>query len=141
MTKSTYLPRLFFPVMVLLMLFGLTPVAIADNAQAAIEFESITHDFGVIKADDGKVTCQYKFTNTGNAPLAIIEVTNGGCGCTKPSYPQQPIAPGASGTITITFDPKAYRGEISRTVRVTTNGKPKRVRLNFKADIIPVNKK
>lgn len=109
----------------------------ADNSHACINFEQSIHDFGVIKANGGKVSCEYQFTNTGDAPLAIIDVTNGGCGCTKPEYPVEPLAPGAKGIIRITFDPLNFKGEIMRTVRVTTNGKPKRAKLTFKADIIP----
>lgn len=111
--------------------------AIADNNGAAISFAETTHDFGTIKASDGKVSATYKFTNTGTEPLIIITVTNGGCGCTTPTYTKAPIAPGKSGEITIHFDPSGRRGEFNREVKVKTNAQKKRIPLKFSGVIIP----
>ncbi len=113
-----------------------TAIAIAAG-KPEIKFESTVHDFGTIKASGGTVTATYRFTNTGDAPLVIIKVTNGGCGCTTPSYPKQPIAPNATGEITIKFDPQGRRGEFNRQVKVTTNAKNKRTSLKFSGAIIP----
>lgn len=111
--------------------------SIADNGGAEITFESTKHDFGNIKAGGGEVTATYKFKNTGDKPLVIISVTNGGCGCTTPSYPKAPIAPGQTGQITIKFDPSGRRGELNREVKVKTNASKKRVGLKFSGVIIP----
>lgn len=108
----------------------------SDNG-AAITFAETSHDFGTIKANNGKVSATYHFTNTGTEPLIIITVTNGGCGCTTPSYPKQPIAPGKSGEITIHFDPSGRRGEFDREVKVKTNAQKKRISLKFSGVIIP----
>lgn len=124
----------------ILLLFALLIPALAMTAadnHSKIEFEKTSHDFGTISADGGKVSCAYKFTNTGNAPLVIISVTNGGCGCTTPSFPKEPVQPGKSGEIVIHFDPEARKGEFNREVRVRTNGTPKRVSLKFSGVIIP----
>lgn len=110
---------------------------IANDNGAAITFAENSHDFGSIKASDGKVSATYHFTNTGNEPLIIITVTNGGCGCTTPSYPKAPIAPGDSGEITIKFDPNGRRGEFNREVKVKTNAQKKRISLKFSGVIIP----
>lgn len=97
-----------------------------------------TYDLGTIHANKGMVKAIYKFTNTGTEPLVIISVTNGGCGCTKPSYPLQPIAPGKSGQIVINFNPKGRKGELRREVKVKTNVKgSKRTSLKFTGVIIP----
>lgn len=111
--------------------------AIADNNGATISFAETIHDFGTIKASDGKVSATYKFTNTGTEPLIIITVTNGGCGCTTPTYTKAPIAPGKSGEITIHFDPSGRRGEFNREVKVKTNAQKKRIPLKFSGVIIP----
>lgn len=112
-------------------------VAMAADNKAAITFSENSHDFGTIKASAGKVSATYTFTNTGNAPLMIVSVSNGGCGCTTPSYPKEPIAPGKSGTITIHFDPTGRQGEFNRKVKVTTNAGGKRQTLKFSGVIIP----
>lgn len=112
-------------------------VAMAADNKAAITFSETSHDFGTIKASAGKVSATYTFTNTGNAPLMIVSVSNGGCGCTTPSYPKEPIAPGKSGKITIHFDPSGRQGEFNRKVKVTTNAGGKRQTLKFSGVIIP----
>ncbi len=124
---------------ILLLLALMIPAMIltAGGNQSKIEFEKTSHDFGTINADGGKVSCRYTFTNTGDAPLVIISVTNGGCGCTTPSFPKEPIQPGKTGEIVIHFDPEGRKGEFNREVRVRTNGSPKRVSLKFSGVIIP----
>lgn len=120
----------------LLALISMMAVSAADKG-SAITFSETKHDFGTIKANGGKVTAVYRFTNTGTEPLVIITVTNGGCGCTTPAYPKAPIAPGKSGEISIQFDPSGRRGEFNREVKVKTNASKKRVPLMFTGTIIP----
>ncbi len=102
-----------------------------------IKFDSTKHDFGIIHAKGAPVTATYAFTNTGDEPLIIVSVTNGGCGCTKPSFTPEPIAPGKSGEIKITFNPAGRKGELNRSVKVQTNASKKRVSLSFKGVVVP----
>ncbi len=115
----------------------LTASVFAANPKPEISFEQTKFDFGTIKANEGSVTATYKFTNTGDAPLIIINVTNGGCGCTTPSYTKEPIAPGMTGEIKIHFNPTGRRGEFNREVKVKTNVSSKREKLFFCGAIIP----
>jgi hypothetical protein len=92
------------------------------NAQivsgAKIEFSKETHDYGTVKyGADG--TCTFDFTNTGSEPL-IISNAKGSCGCTVPEWPKEPIAPGATGTIKVSYDTKRP-GAISKSVTITCN--------------------
>lgn len=109
----------------------------AMAAGPEITFDTTTHDCGTIRADKGAVSWTYRFTNTGDAPLVIISVSNGGCGCTKPAFPAQPVAPGKSGEIKITFNPEGRRGQLDRKVKVRTNASSKPVMLSFNGMIIP----
>ncbi|MBU2019294.1 MAG: DUF1573 domain-containing protein [Bacteroidetes bacterium] len=85
---------------------------------AKIDFKKETHDYGNVKyGADG--ACTFEFTNTGNAPL-IISNAKGSCGCTVPSWPKEPIAPGAKGTITVKYDTKRP-GAINKSVTITSN--------------------
>lgn len=102
-----------------------------------VEFSSRTHDFGNIKADGGRVTATYEFTNTGDEPVSIVTVTNGGCGCTKPEFPLQPIPPGKTGEIKVHFNPATFKGEFSRAVKVQFNFSKKRTVLKFNGVVIP----
>lgn len=85
---------------------------------AKIEFEKEVHDYGNVKYG-ANGTCTFEFKNTGNAPLIISKAT-GSCGCTVPSWPKEPIAPGAKGTITVKYDTKRP-GPISKSVTITSN--------------------
>lgn len=115
----------------------LVTIAAAAAGKANIKFESTSYDFGNIKASGGPVTAVYEFKNTGDAPLVIVNVTNGGCGCTKPDYPKEPVKPGMRGVIKIHFNPAGRRGELNRQVKVKTNGATKTVALTFSGVIIP----
>ncbi len=56
-------------------------------------FESETIDYGTIDQDaDGKR--EFVLTNNGNKPLIIMNAV-GSCGCTVPTFPKEPIAPGS----------------------------------------------
>lgn len=112
------------------------PLSADKKGKAKIQFSEYTYDFGVIKEANGAVSHTFEFTNTGNANLIITEVT-ATCGCTRPEYPKEPIAPGKKGKIKITYNPLARPGIIDRTITVKTNGSPKKVRLKIKGNVIP----
>jgi hypothetical protein len=65
----------------------------------------------------------YTFTNTGKVPL-IIRSATAQCGCTVPRRPQKPIAPGATGEITVVFDSKGNPGNQRKPVMVVANTNP-----------------
>lgn len=112
---------IFFSVV---MLVGSMMISNAASAQqvgdngAKIDFAKETHDYGNVKYG-ANGTCTFKFKNTGNAPL-IISKAEGSCGCTVPSWPKEPIAPGASSEITVKYDTKRP-GPISKSVTITSN--------------------
>lgn len=106
-------------------------------AKGDAQFASREHDFGTIKAKGGAVTAAYEFTNTGDEPISIVTVTNGGCGCTKPSFPLEPIAPGKKGTIKVTFNPATFKGEFHRSVKVQFSYSRKRTVLKFSGVVVP----
>ena len=85
---------------------------------AKIEFSKQTHDYGTIKYG-ANGTSTFSFKNTGNAPLIISKAT-GSCGCTVPSWPKTPIAPGATSEITVKYDTKRP-GPIAKSVTITSN--------------------
>ena len=111
--------------------------AISIHAKADVHFTSKNHDFGTIKAKGGEVTAEYEFTNTGDEPVSIVTVTNGGCGCTKPSFTLEPIAPGKKGVIKVTFNPATCKGEFKRSVKVQVSNSRKRTVLKFNGVVIP----
>ena len=103
------------------------------NAQAKIEFKLETVDYGEIeKGSDGVRT--FEFTNTGDEPLIISEVKST-CGCTVPSKPKGPIAPGASDVIKVKYDTKRV-GPIRKTITVYSNAEKPIVSLKIKGKVL-----
>ena len=89
----------------LLLIIGLTTYAAVWQSQgeAEITFEKTTHNFGSFPESSPKVTCVFKFKNSGDGPLVIHQAI-ASCGCTVPQYPKEPIKPGESGQITVTYN-------------------------------------
>lgn len=85
---------------------------------AIISIDKETHDYGTIE-QGGNGECTFTVTNTGTAPL-IISLCKGSCGCTVPSCPKEPIAPGASATIKVKYDSNRV-GPINKSVTITSN--------------------
>jgi len=90
---------------------------VASQAQE-ISFEKEIHDFGTFE-QHGNGTYEFKFTNTGDAPL-IISNSKGSCGCTVPVWPKEPIAPGASHVIKVKYDTKRI-GAFNKSVTISSN--------------------
>ncbi len=110
---------------VVLAVFGImTSTAQAKKAAApkvegaGMAFESETVDYGSIPHNaDGKR--EFVFVNNGNKPLIITNAV-GSCGCTVPTFPKEPIAPGAKATIGVKYD-TARVGAFTKTVTITSN--------------------
>jgi hypothetical protein len=112
----------------------------AQNAQEEknpnapiISFAKTVHDYGTIyQNDDG--TCQFEFTNTGKEPL-ILSRPKSSCGCTVPTWPKQPILPGKSEAIKVTYSTKRV-GPINKTVTIYSNASNSPVVLRIKGKVL-----
>lgn len=102
---------------------------------AQIEFKEQTHNYGTVKyGSDGSYV--FTFTNTGNAPLTISKCESS-CGCTIPSWPKEPIAPGAKGEIKVVYDTKKS-GAINKEVYIFSNAvNESKVSLRIKGNVMP----
>ncbi len=61
----------------------------------------------------------FELKNTGNKPLVISKVDTG-CGCAVASFPTDPIEPGASFTVNVTYD-ASMMGHFSKFVDIYSN--------------------
>jgi hypothetical protein len=102
---------------------------VEENPNAPeITFEKLVHDYGTIPfGGDGVST--FKFTNTGKEPL-ILSQPQSSCGCTVPTWPKEPILPGASEEIKVTYNTKRA-GPINKTVTIRSNAKTNTVVLRI----------
>lgn len=112
--------KVLFSLLMMFVATAATSTVVAQEVQngAQLEFAKETHDYGTIE-NGANGECTFEFKNTGNAPL-IISNAKGSCGCTVPSWPKEPIAPGASSKITVKYDTKRP-GAINKSVTITSN--------------------
>ncbi len=110
---------------------------VGDKSKAlpktTIKWEETSHDFGNI-AEGDRAEYTFKFTNVGSEPL-IIENCKAGCGCTVPTWPKEPILPGKSDLIKVSFNSSGKPGMQSKDVTVTANTENINSKLTIKANV------
>ena len=79
-----------------------------------------------------------QLVNTGNEPLIIVKA-QAGCGCTVINYPEEPIQPGDTAAVGITYNPSGRPGQFSKQVLIFTNTIPKRTVLEISGNVIPTD--
>lgn len=100
---------------------GLTLLATSSLQAQEFSWKETSHDFGLIDEADGTVSYDFEFTNTGDQPLVIKQVITG-CGCTSAKWSKKPYAPGAKGTIRISYQPEGRKmKDFSIPTEVFTN--------------------
>lgn len=115
---------------------GESAQATASGKMPKITFaEKGIYDFGTLTEGD-TVEHVFKFTNTGEFPLIINNITVS-CGCTTPEWPREPIAPGATSSIRVRFNSRGKSGEQNKTVTVIANTDPAMTDLQFRALVNP----
>ncbi len=100
----------------------------AQFTEPSITFDKTSFNFGNINELDGLKTHIFTFTNNGSQPLLVHDVTTT-CGCTVPEWSKEPISPGASGKIKVTFDPAGRPGAFRKNITVKTNAREANVAL------------
>jgi len=124
----------------LVLMFGVFAVMAQDAEKKEVEkkngpgitFEETMYDYGeIILNGDG--VHKFEFTNTGNEPL-ILTKPRSSCGCTVPSWPKEPILPGETSEIKVTYNTHKAGG-FNKTVTIYSNAKT--VLLRIKGKVIP----
>jgi hypothetical protein len=113
------------------------PASLENNkvsaSNAIIKFETTEHDFGDIMEGE-KVSYSFKFNNVGKNDLVITSVSTT-CGCTVTDFPKDPLKPGESGTIEVTFNSSGRSGKQVKVITVATNANPSMSQLTIKANV------
>ena len=91
----------------------------AKKAEDVVKFKEVRHNFGKIK-QGVPVTYDFEFLNVGNEPV-IIETATASCGCTTPTWPQQPVMKTKGDKIKAGFN-AAAPGAFEKTVFVKIKG-------------------
>ncbi|MEO6830764.1 MAG: DUF1573 domain-containing protein [Chitinophagaceae bacterium] len=97
------------------------------------------HDFGNL-TDAKDAECTFKFKNTGKTPL-IIQTASASCGCTVPEFPKEPVLPGKTGEIKVTFHTAGKSGPFDKTVFIQSNApsnvSSERYEIHIKGSVTP----
>lgn len=124
--------KMFNTLLLLVLSFGIFSFVQPGSDLPHIQFQSESHDFGVMTVGDNG-TYQFKFTNTGKTPLIIQEVRTS-CGCTIAKKPSEPIMPGASSVIEVNYDTRRL-GVFHKYITVTSNADNSSINLSIQGDI------
>jgi len=126
--------RIFGTIAMLLMIFG---VHISNGQSLAdIKFEKMDYNFGKIKEADGPAVFDFKFANTGKIPL-IIQGVEASCGCTTPEWSREPVLPGKTGFIKVSYNPEFRPGIFTKSITVMANIPKSVVILTITGEVIP----
>lgn len=109
-----------------------TSPALKASPNAGFNWANTSFDFGKTRAGI-PVSYEFRFTNTGMAPLVISSV-KASCGCTVTAYTKEPVEKGGSGFVRATYD-AAKPGKYSKTVTVYANTPEGMVLLTIKGEI------
>lgn len=118
---------------ILITLFSITALVGTVVAQPRFTSNTEMHSFGQIEWKH-PVTAQYTVTNTGDQPLVLTEV-DPDCACSVAQWTKTPIAPGAKGTVSVTFDAETL-GHFQKSVAIYTNAQPHLVYLKFNGEVV-----
>lgn len=106
------------------------PVA---NDLGVMTFAEKEFSFGDMK--QGEVAKHtFTFTNTGKKPI-IIDNASSSCGCTVPTYPREPVAPGAQGQLDVQFNSAGKSGQVVKVVTIRANTVPNINEVTIKANV------
>jgi hypothetical protein len=96
-----------------------------------------TYDFGNL-TDQKDAEHVFQFKNTGKTPL-IITNASASCGCTVPEFPKEPIMPGKTGAIKVTFHTAGKSGPFNKTVFINSNASAaqERYEIYIKGSVTP----
>lgn len=119
----------------------MTLVAAVMLAQApSITFDETKYDFGEIFKEDGNVTHDFYFTNTGMDAVTIVNVKVG-CGCTTSKKTEGPIEPGQRGFVSATYRassqraPQHFNKYLDVTFESANSKETAKIHLTFHGDL------
>lgn len=104
--------------------------------QPHLRFEPAQWDFGTITEADGPVSHVFRGVNASDEPLVILDVFSS-CGCTVPEFSRQPILPGQTATIKVTYDPANRPGAFHKELTVYNTDRRQIAKLSVQGTVTP----
>lgn len=108
----------------------------AASKDAKVKVDETHFEFDRMGLGDS-MSHEFVFTNTGTAPLLLAKGPMQ-CKCTMPTVSQEPIVPGQSAKITLTWKPEAASKDFQKTAVIWTNDADRpRVELSIHGAVAP----
>ncbi|MBC7383606.1 MAG: DUF1573 domain-containing protein [Bacteroidia bacterium] len=101
------------------------------KAKGLMLFDYLKYDFGNLNEKGGRVFHKFVFTNTGNAPIRILNVSTS-CGCTSSEWLRTVVLPGQKGYVNAAFEPNGKQGAFDKKLTIETNGVPTYIDLTIR---------
>lgn len=124
----------------LMMLFVVAAFAQQKAATVSgpqITFQESEFNFGDLKQGE-KVEHVFTFKNTGTAPLILSNVLTT-CGCTASEWPKEPVAPGKTAQIKVTFNSAGKMGVQNKVVTIVSNAVNAQEQVKMVGNVVPNN--
>lgn len=122
--------RLFFAIIIIAL-----NSALGFGQEAEFSIDKSVHKFPDTKQGE-VISHDYLITNTGDAPL-IISNYKVGCTCTQVKLPAEPIQPGETFALNVTFDTHEKYYYQDRDILLVTNTKKSLHKIRFKVKVVP----
>lgn len=121
-----------------IILAGLLLITSTIKAQsnAQISTDEPSYNFGTIAEEKGPASHTFIIKNMGTSPLVITRIT-ASCGCTQPEWSKAPIAPGQTGEVLVTYNPKGRPGPFYKTISIFSNAKKSSYTIGIKGNVTP----
>jgi len=126
--------RILLAGLILLSACNNSPEKTAKQSGQEIFFEEMVHDYGSI-AQDSDGTYEFVFKNISDSAI-IINRARSTCGCTVPSWPREPLAPGETGKVVVKYN-TALPGSFTKSVYVYSTAANSPVKLQIKGKVVP----
>lgn len=109
--------------------------ALMASAEGQGRWLETQHDFGAFNEELGTVYCDFRLINEGDEPMSIVGA-RANCGCTRPEFSKDPIAPGDTAILRVGFDATGRPGKFVKRISVDLSAAPMRQNLNITGTVI-----
>ena len=114
---------------------GVTNTESAAINGAAMEFNTMEHNFGRILERGRKVSYTFRYTNTGTKPLIVTRVSTT-CRCVDYNYSRKPVAPGETGSIIVSYNPRKQEGVFHKVIQIFDNTPEQRHVITIRGEVV-----
>lgn len=103
------------------------------DSKLEVQWENLVYDFGKLQRGNPAMT-YFKFTNTSKETI-LIERVKTSCDCTASEYPKEPILPGETASIKVSYDTKKT-GAFSKSISVHLSNTDQVTMLKIKGSVL-----